>query len=201
MGCINLINGLDVSCKKVGRYYQNAVLMNLSEKNQVAIYSNASENSVMFNLKEGSTGYLFQCSEKLDFISGTFSKSEEDGNPVYNHSVKIIISGINESDKATLKQIDSSNLFAALQYNDGMVEIFGFESGLRSNSYTYDANGGIGGAVITLASKFSEYDPPYIYKTIGNVGEDFDNLFANIPDFLVGDFDDDFNADFYNLGS
>ena len=59
--------------------------------------------------------------------------------------------------------------------------------------------GGAGGSLINLISHENglEDDPPYIYVPLtGSANQDFNNLFENIVDVDLGDFNDDFNNDF-----
>src|SRR5690606_1830493 len=112
---------------------------------------------------------------------------------LYDHKIEIAVVGVDENSKTMLKQLDFSDYFGALQFKDGTIEIFGFNYGLKTDPYNYTPQG-IGGAVISLVSKYEEYDPPYVYA---GDSIDFDNLFANIPSFLGGDFNNDFNNDFF----
>ena len=108
--------------------------------------------------------------------------------------------GANEETKVILKHLDFAEYFAAIQYMDGTVEIYGFENGLTSDDYDFDLQTNGGGSFINLVSpeSGSEDMPPYVYSPLtGSATEDFNNLFADISDVKLGDFNYDFNNDFY----
>src|SRR5690606_14491773 len=99
----------------------------------------------------------------------------------------------------TRRSSDLAKYFAAIQYTDGTVEIYGFENGLTTDDYDFDLQNNGGGSFINLISPESgmEDEPPYIYVPLtGTANEDFNNLFVDIPDVNIGDFNDDFNNDF-----
>lgn len=197
MGCVKLLKGLDLACKDlVKKYYQNVILMNRNDVDQLSITTNDSQHRISFNLLPNKTGYLFRVNENSSLLSASFSKSEQKGIPLYNHAVNVVVSGVGESIKTLIKQLDNSDYFAAIQFKTGEVEIYGFDNGLRTQDYDYEAQSELGGTVITLASKFDEYEPPYLYQS-PRINDDFNNLFAGVPDFLSGDFNDDFSDDFY----
>jgi len=197
MSCVNLIKGFDIGCEALFRkYYQNVVLINRSDVDQFRIIATNSQHRIQFNLLAGKTGYLFTGNENVGLLNAKFNKREEKGVPFYTHNVDVVVAGTSENIKTLLKQIDNSNYFAAIQFKNGDVEIYGFENGLTSGSYEYAAQSSLGGAVITMSSKFDEYEPPYLYHS-NSITDDFDGLFANLPNFLAGDFNQDYNNDFY----
>ncbi len=206
MSCETLRNGLDLSCGNfVKNYYQQAVLVNRADVlNKQILTSTVSIDDVyecrykvIFNLKEDKSGFLFATSENSSTIFGTAEKSVVQGIPQYSHSVTINVLGISEIVKCTLKQLDFADYFCALQLYDGTVEIFGFEFGMTTAGYTYDAQNSGGGAIIKLISLQDalEDELPFIYEGGAN---DFDNLFADVIFVPHGDFNDDFNNDFNN---
>lgn len=198
MGCVSLIKGLDLNCldEFFRKYYQNVILINRNDVNQFQITTNTTQHRIRFNLSAGKTGYLFSNSETVGILKAKFSKNEAKGINTYRHSVDIVVSGTSENIKTLLKQLDNSDYFAAIQFKSGDVEIYGFENGLGSSGYEYDATSGVGGSVINLVSKFDEYEPPYLYYS-NDITGDFDDLFAGLPDFLGGDFNNDYSDDFY----
>lgn len=199
MGCVNLIKGFDIGCEALFRkYYQNVILINKNDVFQTAISTTNDQHRIQFNLLPGKTGYLFTGNENVGLLNAKFGKKEEKGVPYYNHSVDIVIAGTSENVKTILKQIDNSRFFAAIQFRNGDVEIYGFENGLGSGDYEYSAQSSLGGAVINLSSKYDEYEPPYLYHS-NSINDDFNDLFSGLPNFLGGDFNDDFNDDFFNL--
>lgn len=205
MGCINLKQGINVSCVKPARkYFQQVVLINRADVNNVLIQGSTTvegaylcRHRISFDLKPNLTGYRFTGNEQGASMFGYFDKSSVDGIPQYSHTVNIIVSGIGENTKCVLKQLDSGDYFAALQYKDGRVEIFGFRYGLQTVNYSYNPQNNDGGGVISLRSltESLEDDPPYIYN--GDTS-DFDNNFKDVVFNPDGDFNDDFNTDFNN---
>lgn len=209
MSCINLYSGQDVSCSRIyKKYYQQVVLVNKSDVLSFVI--NGSEllgtnststpkHRIRFALKEDKSGFLFRATEAGLNYFATFSKELDDNIPQYLHNVQLPIFGAKESTKALLKTLDVANYFAAIQFNDGTVEIYGFENGLTTDDYDFDLQGGGGGSFINLISRDSglEDNPPYIYVPLtGTANDDFNNLFQDIDDVELGDFNNDFNNDF-----
>jgi len=206
MSCETLRNGLDLSCGNVVKnYYQQAVLVNRADVlNKQILTSTVSiedvyecRYKVLFNLKEGLSGFLFSMTENSSTIFGVVEKSVINGIPQYSHSVTINVLGVNELVKCTLKQLDYGDYFVALQMYDGTVEIYGFEYGMTTSNYTYDPQNANGGAIIKLVSlsEALEDELPFIYE---GGADDFDNLFEDVVFVPHGDFNDDFNNDFNN---
>ena len=206
MSVAKLRSGLDLSCGNIVKnYYQQAVLINREDLlNKQILTSTISiddiyqcRHKVLFNLKTDKTGFLFSASENSSNIYGTVEKSIIEGIPQYNHSVTINVLGVSESVKCVLKQLDNADYFAALQLFDGTIEIFGFEFGLTTSPYTFDAQNSGGGAIIKLISnpEALEDELPFIY---GGGSIDFDNLFAGVVFVPHGDFNNDFSNDFNN---
>lgn len=209
--CDKLRSGLDLTCKSFARkYYQQVVLVNRSDvKNKIVVLSTLDingnyicRNRAFFDLLNGKTGYRFSVNENSTQIFGVSEKSIIEGIPQYQHSVNVIIKGVDEETKCLLAQLDSGDYFAALQYYDGTIELFGFEYGLSTSGYSYDPANLEGGAIIKLVSMSGAYEDehPLVYKnnSTGNEIEDFDNNFVTSVVDLNGDFNNDFNADFNN---
>lgn len=193
MACKRLIHEHDVSCLDVHRkYYQQIVLVNLEDVNE-KVYDE-DNHAILFNLVEGATGYRYRGNENVSNYSASFSKSVRKGQPLYSHSVSLPVVGVATTTKLILKELDLANYFAAIQFRDGTIEIYGFDNGLTTSNYTFEAQNGLGGIGMTLESKFEEEEPPYVYL---GADENFDNKFAGIGDLLGGDFNQDFNSDFY----
>jgi hypothetical protein len=193
MACELLFKGFDTTCElQVGKYYQEAVLINKADVKDYLIVENNDKIGISFDLGSGLTGYRFKLPAVGNTILGSFSKSKERGLPVYEHSVTIAVTGVGHSAKTTAKMLDLSRFFVALQAFDGTVEIFGWEYGMETDSYDYELN-----STINLRSIAGEYSPPFIYTTTSASPQvDFDNLFSSNPEPLTGDFNDDFNNDF-----
>jgi len=202
MSCVKLMSGLDIACEPLfTKYYQNIVLINKSDVESFIVTNYDGFNNVRFSLKAGKTGYAFNLPPAASNLSASFSKSEEQGIPVYSHLCSLPIAGTTENIKVILKQLDQTLVFAAIKFMGGSIEIYGWDYGLKTDSYDYQPQGGIGGAIIPLRSSFSEYDPPYMYNVKDERGaaaidEDYENNFANIPNVNTGDFNNDYNDDF-----
>lgn len=209
--CEKLRSGMDLSCATFARkYYQQVVLVNrLDVKNKNVVLSSLDilgnylcRNRVFFDLIDGKTGYRFSINENSTQIFGSSEKSIIEGIPQYQHSVNVIVKGVDEETKCILSQLDSGDYFAALQYYDGTIEIFGFEYGLSSTGYSYDPANLEGGAIIKLTSVSGAFEDehPLVYKSNSSSDEiaDFDSNFVTSVVDLNGDFNDDFNDDFDN---
>lgn len=201
--CYSIMKGFDLECSgaEFRKYYQNIVLVNRSDVDSFIINSDIETNRIYFNLKENKTGFLFRSSENGGVINADFSKRENGGIVYYQHKLQMPIVGVSENSKTMLKQLDFSDYFAAVHFKDGTIEIFGFNYGLKTDNYNYTPQG-LGGGILSLISKYDEYDPPYTYRPRNDGWEDeaiidFNNLFANIPNVWCGDFNDDFNDDFF----
>ena len=207
--CEQLRNGQDAACITPQRkYYQQVVLVNRSDvKNQRIVTSNIDidgnylcRHRVFFDLLPDTAGFRFTSGENGMTIFGLVEKTVVNGIAQYSHSVNIILVGVEEDTKCLLKQLDGGDYFAALQYYDGTVEIFGFEYGLTTSNYSYDPANLSGGAIIKLNSLVDslEDEPPFVYRTQtpGLETTDFDNNFVGVILDINGDFNDDFNFDF-----
>lgn len=194
--CKDILRGHDVSCLDLPfkKYYQQVVLINRGDVDQVGYDITDTTHAIVFNLTGGSTGYLYRANENVALINASFSKGTSGGRTTYTHTIEVPVTGVGVQTKLVLKELDLSDYFAAVQYRDETIEIYGFENGLRADDYTYNAQNGLGGTVITLSSRYGEDDPPYVY--LGDK-DNFNNLFAGIGDLLGGDFNDDFSDDFY----
>jgi len=204
MSCISLHKGQDLSCGIwVKKYYQQLVLINKDDVNNFNTLSKRNEDGtfrhrIQFDLKAGKTGYRFQGAENGTSFNARFSKQIVDNIPQYLHELQLPILGASEETKYIIKTLDYANYFATIQLMDGKVEVYGFENGLTTGDYTFDLQGNMGGSFIPLESKDLEDEPPYIYYSLTPLS-DFDELFANVNLVALGDFNDDFNNDFYTL--
>lgn len=207
MSCINLYMGQDYACKTpYKKYYQQVRLINKDDVLSYVLNGAVTlqdylkiKNRVRFSLKEGKYGFLFRAPENGTNYFATFSKETEDNIPQYLHNVQVPIFGAEEETKSLLKTLDNGRYFAAIQFMDGTVEIYGFHNGLTTDDYDFDLQGGGGASFINLVSKENglEDDPPYVYVPLtGTAGEHFDTGFRDIPVVELGDFNDDFNSDF-----
>lgn len=210
MNCIKLRSEIDNSCAKVSqKYFQQVVLVNKEDVEAFLIatpYSNINDEffcryRIAFKLKEGKTGYRISAPEQGNSVFGFYNKVLKENIPQYKHTVQIAMFGIDEKTKCILDQLDMANYFAALQFYDGTVEVYGFEFGLQSEDYEYNPANNGGGALINLSSDEDalEDERPYVYVSgiDGQENEDFNNNFENNPDLPTGDFNPDFSDDFY----
>jgi hypothetical protein len=210
MSCAKLFRGQDISCQSnYKKYYQQVVLVNKDDVESFVIKATISADGsvgfsdyyhrIRFSLKAGKTGYLFRGQPNGNGYYALFSKELDENIPQYIHTVQLPIFGAKETTKILLKTLDLAKYFAAIQYMDGTVEIYGFENGLTTDDYDFDLQNNGGGSFITLTSPESgmEDEPPYIYVPLtGSANEDFNNLFVDIPDVNLGDFSNDFSDDF-----
>lgn len=207
--CERLRNGQNTICiTPAKKYYQQVVLVNRDDVLNSRIVTSGIDmddtyqcrNRVYFDLKEFATGYRFTTFESGMSVFGLWEKTVINGISQYSHSVNIVLVGVDEEVKCLLKQLDSGDYFAALQYYDGTIEIFGFEFGLTTSNYSYDPANLSGGAIIKLNSMPDslEDEPPFVYKTqtIGEEINAFDNNFVGVVYDINGDFNNDFNFDF-----
>lgn len=217
MSCFTLYKGQDSACQSWGkRYYQQLILINKDDVNTYSFESDARytgsgippsplpydevtyRHRINFTLKEGRRGVLF--SGELNGLSyfANFSKELEDDIPQYNHFLQVPIFGATERSKYILKSLDFGDYFAAIQFNDGTVEIYGFENGISTADYTYDLQGNLGGSIIPLESRDLEDNPPFVFYS-NNPNADFNNLFEDVEDITLGDFNNDFSNDFNTI--
>ena len=205
MSCISLKQGLDTSCGVFQKkYYQQVVLVNKQDVlnyNVIMDVDGECRHRILFDLVEGKTGFRFTSSERGFSVFGSFAKTTKETIPQYAHSIQIVIMGVDEETKCLLRQLDNGEYFGAIQYTDGTIEVYGFDYGLKTTDYNYDAQAGLGGSVIVISSEDEalEDNPPYIYAsaTPGNENDDFDNNFGDNENPILGDFNYDFNYDFY----
>src|SRR5690606_11289674 len=182
MSCARLFRGQDIACTTLfKKYYQQVVLVNRADVRDFVITSTMPTNGgsiggsiyshrIRFSLFPDRTGYLFRGQQNGNSFFATFSKEIDDNVPQYIHTVQLPIFGATESIKVLLKTLDLAKYFAAIQYMDNTVEIYGFENGLTTDDYDFDLQGNLGGSSITLISPESgmEDEPPYIYVPIGS---------------------------------
>lgn len=195
MACKELLRGHDITCEfPYRKYYQQLVLINKEDVNEVGYDVNDVNHAIVFNLNSGTKGFRYIGNENASLYSASFSKTTKKGQPLYNHKINLPIVGVSVETKLVLKELDLANYFAAIQFRDGTIEIYGFENGLKTDDYTYEAQNGLGGTGLTLSSRYDEEDIPYVY--LGGV-ENYDNEFEGIGELFGGDFNDDFSNDFY----
>lgn len=210
MSCIKLRENLDNSCQEVfQKYFQQIVLVNKDDVDAFLIqtpYSNINDEffcryRLSFKLKEGKSGFRITNNENGNNVFGFYKKTIKENIPQYHHSIQMLMIGIDEKTKCLLDQLDMAQYFAAIQFYDGTVEVYGYEFGLKTEDYEYNPANNNGGSLITISSPDDalEDERPYVYISgiDGQESQDFDNNFADNPDLPEGDFNDDFSNDFY----
>lgn len=157
--CAKLMQGQDSSCVKVARrYFQQLVVINTADidPESIEITTDGEETcnyNVVFELKEGATGYRFTANENASSVFGRYNKSvSEIGLLNYIHEVQMLIVGADEETKCTLSALDKGSYVVALQFSDGTIEIYGMENGLSTGDYTYSVQENGGGSLIVLSS-------------------------------------------------
>lgn len=198
MVCSKLKRGFDGACySNVGRFIQRAVLINYTDVVFQAINNNDTMHNIVFALFNPTNptgiqrrGYNFTAPVISDSIRSEYSMKRSKGVITYNHSMEIILNGVDENIKILQKQLDGGMFLGATKYSDGTIQILGSENGLQVEPYTYADSG-----VITLSSIIDEYSVPYIYA---GDEEDFDNGWNNTKQVvnLSGEFNKDFSKDF-----
>jgi len=187
--CANLKEGQDVSCAPPARrYFQQAVIINKADIDPETIVTQndplavTCEYSVDFSLKADKTGFLFRGSENGSTYKGTYDKTTNEtfGLPDYIHHAQMLVVGVDEPSKCILASLDKGSYVVAMQYNDGVVEIFGLQNGMTTDDYTYDPQEGGGGQVIIMSSRevAPESTLPLVFKPAATNGS---GILLNAP--------------------
>lgn len=185
--CGTLKAGLDLSCiSPVRRYFQQAVIINKADIETFTINPptiSTCAYTVEFTLKDGKTGYRISGAENGSTFKGMFAKTVSDlGFTQYQHTVQLLIAGVDAATKCILDALDKGSYIVALQIGN-TVEIYGIQNGLTTGDYTYDVQEGGGGAAVPLQSRDDAPEGylPLVYESAVPGGEvaDFDAEFAN----------------------
>lgn len=198
MSCERLRMDMNNACTSVMRkYFQEVVLVNKNDIQEFYIQSPqfrdfvSNRYMVSFTIKPGTRGYRITNTYNGNVVFGSYNKTEEENIPQYKHIVQISMTGIDEETKAFLDQLDFSNYVAFIQSTNGLIEVYGFQYGLKTEDYEYNPVNNNGGALLTLSSDedILEDERPYIYVSSieGNENDDFNNNFENntmLPDVL-----------------
>src|SRR5690606_7312146 len=127
---------------------------------------------------EGTKGQRFSLPEKGSNLVPSFTKSNDGFRTEYSHRIQMFILGVSEDVKFTLRNLDDGSYFGAVKFSDNTIEIYGFQYGLTTNNYEFNAQEQSGGSPIDLVSVDALEDfPPLIYESLGNSLEDFENDF------------------------
>lgn len=199
MRCEDLKLGQRSACVRFSKNrYQQVVFINKNDvdsfqiKSSLEIISEGLEPTanhfIKFKLKEGKKGFRFSIYETANIIKADFSKSENLGITRYTHNVSFPIYGVSQHQKKILEQFDkSSDYFACLMHYSGIVEVFGFDFGFKTNDYTFESD-----VVLELESTEPEYKIPLVYKSRikGMESDEFNN------DFEAINYDNEYNFDY-----
>lgn len=153
------------------------------------------DGRIYFNLKDGERAKEF--GRWISKPSFSMQYNDRQGQNMYTHSLSIAVNGVGET---TINKVLSgleSDYFIAVKTTRDEVLIYGFESLMTVENYSYSDGG-----VISIESIEEEYEKPLFFSQnfsgdIIGAKEAFDNRFENLPFDVLGDFNDDFNDDFY----
>ncbi len=214
MSCIKLKNDLDNGCVELlKKYFQQVVLINKNDIESYYIQSPQHRNFdtnrylVSFTLKPNTRGFRVTNTHNGNNVFGFYNKSENEGIPQYKHSVQISTVGIDERTKVFLDHLDFSQYIAIIQSYNGLIEVYGFQYGLKTDDYEVNPANNGGGTLIELSSDDDvlEDERPYIYISAieGNEDDDFNNNFENnhslpIVQKLIANYEDKFIQDHDN---
>lgn len=183
----NLYFGQDRTCQGTQKgYIQKVVLVNKNDLESYNIESELIDNGnleplakhrISFKLKNNKSGILIENNQNSQIIVPNVQASYSDELPRYTHSLQFAIYDVTERTKWLLMTLSKADYFATVLHKSGVVEVYGFEFGMKTDGYTFDA--GDGGAIIKLSSIENEFHLPLNYKSIINNGEigDFEALF------------------------
>lgn len=179
--------GQDRSCfREEKRYYNEAVLIHKSDVESYSVKVGSTlgfleeipHHEITFKLKTDAEGLYFGGNPNKFFIYGTSTHSRRKGINRYTHFVQIPTYGIDERAKYILHTLDQmKDYFMALKHKSGVVEIFGFGSGLETNDYTLNGQNQINMVQLSTPNDFLEYNHPLVYKS-DNPIRDFDSFFT-----------------------
>lgn len=195
MICYKIKEGADF-CRpdNAGRWIQRVVLLN---RGDVRIHQQT-QYGIEFKMKDNPSheiqqigGYAFEYPQTYAQILGNAESVDAMNYRQWRHNVQISFAGFKHFQK--LDMINRGEIFAALMDSNHKVWIFGFDYGLEPDDYLYQNTEM---DTITLRSRALEDRPPLLY--LGDE-KDFWNNFTQVPDIPIrGDFNNDFNDDFYN---
>ncbi|WP_312922149.1 hypothetical protein [Empedobacter brevis] len=203
----NLYYGQDRTCQGVQKgYIQKVVLVNKNDLESYNIESELVENGnleplakhrISFKLKDNKSGILIENNQNSQVIVPNVQATYSDELPRYTHSLQFAVYGVTERTKWLLMTLSKADYFAAVLHKSGVVEVYGFEFGMKTDGYTFDA--GDGGAIIKLSSVENEFHLPYNYHSLIDGGEvvDFEEQF-NLKDaqFKYKAYNNSFNSSY-----
>lgn len=173
--CYEINQGFSTPCEvDAHRYVQRIVIINRKDVDNFEITSNLNYNRISFTLKANRTGFAVENLANANHIDVNLSRDKFGKNTYYNASVSFFLEGASEEVKAFIKQIDGSEYFLVAKFGND-IEVIGFDTNFENNS-SYNASG----SLQTLSTKYSSSKPPYIYKSVGNAIDEFNNNFSRI---------------------
>lgn len=176
------------------RWIQRVVLLNKKDvaetlRSRYSLFFRTKDILTQFGNQVG--GYAYEYPEVYAQILGNAESVQAMNYRQWRHNVQISLAGFKHFEK--LDMINRGEIFAALMDSNNKVWIFGFDYGLEPDDYLYQNTEM---DTITLRSRALEDRPPLLY--LGDE-KDFWNNFTQVPDIPIrGDFNNDFNDDFYN---
>jgi len=203
----NLYYGQDRTCQGVQKgYIQKVVLVNKSDLESYNIESELIDNGnleplakhrINFKLKENKSGILIENNQNSQVIVPNVNATYSDELPRFTHSLQFAIYDVTERTKWLLMTLSKADYFATVLHKSGVVEVYGFEFGMKTDGYTFDA--GDGGAIIKLSSIENEFHLPLNYDSLIDGGEtiDFENKFRD-ADVLYSAFSKAFTTSSFN---
>lgn len=199
----NIFYGQNKTCSGVIKgYKQQVVLINKSDVESFKIESELVENGVLeplakhriqFKLFDGKSGFLIENNRNSSIVVPNVNATYSDELPRYTHTIQFGIYDITERTKWLLLSLTKAEYFACVLHNSGVVEVYGFEFGLKPDGYTFDASDG--GGIIKLSSIENEFSLPYNYQSPRNTPvKDFEHQFDLTKD--VSAYNKGFNKGF-----
>jgi hypothetical protein len=190
--CATLKNGKDLSCiRPTSKYFQEICLINFNDIDKTTVVApwtanynvgNTCKYSGEFSLLTGKTGYKFKFPDKGSAIFASMSvATDANGYSIFTHHINALLASITEADKCVLDALSKGLVVAAIQFQDGTVEIYGLRYGLKMDDTTIDPanNGGVTPVVLSSREGAEESHLALVYSS-SDPTADFDACFENI---------------------
>lgn len=203
----NIFTGLVDCVNNIKGYEQKVVLIN---KKDILEYKISSfiptaggyqltpilQHLIRFKLNGYTSGYPILNKTNVSIINAQYISKMKDDIPRYTHKVQFPLMGVNTKSKLALHSMNWADYFACVRHNNGEIEVYGWEFGLRPINTTIDGND-VGG-IIQLESVEDEFFPPYKYVSpvVGNTNFDFDNNWNTFEPYPIGEYDDSYDDSF-----
>lgn len=197
-GCLPLERKLEQTVVLINKADVSEYVLETSSVSPGGVYTCA--YGIRFKLNAGKKGFLVEGPANGEAIAPNYSRTGKDGDILYDHEIQFPTVGTSEELKCFLENLEAGFYFAAVKYTTGLVEIYGFDYGLKPSDFKVDLINAAGGTLIKIKSDGDSLEDrmPYIYKSLeATPQEDYDNLFEDITVVSNGDFNNDFNNDFF----